>query len=110
MAAPDDSRRSLRAANSVARRVPPADDAVLMAQRDVAVRIFPRCSIKGSVADAAARGHCQHLFYALFGLVPEFHLVRQILATGRQSVEPHRLAPGVAGARHRRPTPNSRTP
>src|SRR6266699_854599 len=90
----------------VPHRVPPADDAVLVPQRDVAVRVFPCGRIEGRVADAAAGGDRQHLLDALFGLIPKLHFVGQILPSGGHAVEPDRLAPRVIRIVARSQTPS----
>src|SRR6266487_2102489 len=55
---------------SVSRRVPPRDDAFLVAQRDIALRKLPRCRVICRVPDAAVRGHGKYLLDRDSGLVP----------------------------------------
>src|SRR5258708_1435924 len=62
--------------------VPLRHDSVLMAQRDTAARKLARRGVIGGIADAAARGHRQHLLDRELGLVPDLDLVGQILALG----------------------------
>ena len=75
---------------SVSRSAPAGDDAVLVTQCNVPVRIFARRRVIGRVTDAGIGGG-RDLLNRGSGLVPDFEFIRKILAAGRSG--PLRRAP-----------------
>src|SRR5262245_52831857 len=73
----------LNAAGSMLRAAPAGDDAVLVAQRYMTIRIFTGCGAVGRITDAGIGGDRDDLLNRGAGLVPDFDLVRQILPIDR---------------------------
>src|SRR5262249_41463045 len=89
---------------SVLRAVPRGDDAVLMAQCNVTIRVFAGCSIVRRITNAGIGRHCDDLLNRGASLVPNFDFVRQIFPIDRNWPGRSAASRSPGGLRRRSPS------